>query len=112
MKAKSDRQRADAPGLISVPNRMSASPIPSGPDLERLLGTQTMSSLIVRPKGFVLFAEGQETLGVYVLRDGRVKLSIGSDNGKSLILGLVGRGTVLGLPGQSWLRPMPLQRRW
>lgn len=58
-----------------------------------------MSSLIVRPKGFVLFAEGQETLGVYVLRDGRVKLSIGSDNGKSLILGLVGRGTVLGLPG-------------
>jgi CRP/FNR family transcriptional regulator, cyclic AMP receptor protein len=35
---------------------------------------------------------------VYVVWEGRVKVSIGSDNGKSLILALAGRGAVLGLP--------------
>lgn len=101
MKTQSDRQRsgADTPGLISFPNRMSTYPVLSDLCLKRLLGIQIMSGHIARPKGSVLFAEGQRVLGVYVVWDGRVKLSIGSDNGKSLILGLVGRGTVLGLPG-------------
>jgi len=100
MKTQSDRQRSntDAPGLISFSNRMSTYPILSELCLERVLGIQIMSSPIVRPKGSILFAEGQKALGVYVLQDGCIKLSIGSDNGKSLILGLVGRGTVLGLP--------------
>jgi len=58
-----------------------------------------MNGHVVRSKGSVLFSDGQTVLGVHVVPDGRVKLSIGSDNGKSLILGWAGRGTVLGLPG-------------
>ncbi|MFZ0739714.1 MAG: Crp/Fnr family transcriptional regulator [Candidatus Acidiferrales bacterium] len=77
---------------------MSTYPALSDLSLERLLGNRIMNAHTARQKGFVLFAEGQKVLGVHVLREGRVKLSIGSDNGKSLILGLVGRGTVLGLP--------------
>jgi len=101
MKGKSHRQPADVEAqddVASFANRLSAYPALSNRCLERLLGIQVMSGYIARPRGSVLFAEGQKALGVYVLWDGRVKLSIGSDTGKSLILGLVGRGTVLDLP--------------
>jgi CRP/FNR family cyclic AMP-dependent transcriptional regulator len=90
--------RTEEQDLISIPNRMGAYPVLSDRCLERLSAIRAMNRQAARPKGFVLFAEGQEVRGVYVLWDGRVKLSIGSDNGKSFILGLVGRGTVLGLP--------------
>ncbi len=101
MREQLDQQRpsADAPGLISFPNRMSTYPVLSDTYLERFLGIQAINGHIVRPKGYTLFSEGEAVLGVHVIRDGRVKLSIGSDEGRSLILGLVGRGTVLGLPG-------------
>ena len=97
MKEHPDRQLYGAEAL-DLPNRMSTYPALSDHCLERLLGIQVMTGHIARPKGSVLFAEGQEAVGVYVLWDGRVKLSIGSDSGNSLILGLVGRGTVLDLP--------------
>ena len=77
---------------------MNAYPVLSDRCLERVAAMRVASSEVVRPKGSVLFAEGQEALGVYVLWEGRVKLTIGSDNGKSLILGVVGPGTALGLP--------------
>lgn len=101
MRAQLDQQHstAHAPDLTSFPNRMSTYPVLSEIYLERFLGIQAINGDIVRPKGFTLFSEGERVLGVHVIRDGRVKLSIGSDEGKSLILGLVGRGTVLGLPG-------------
>lgn len=94
------RERSDAvpQGAIAFPNRMSAYPVLSGESLQRLLGIQIMSGHIARPKGSVLFTEGENVLGVYVIWGGRVKLSIGSDNGKSLILGLVNSGTVIDLP--------------
>ncbi len=77
---------------------MSTYPVLSDLSLERLLGIGMMSGRITRPKGSALFTEGQQVLGVYVLWAGRVKLTIGSENGKSLILGMVGRGTVFDLP--------------
>ena len=49
------------------------------------------------PEGAVLFVEGQEARGVYVLCKGRVKLSITSSEGKTIILRLVHPGEVLGL---------------
>jgi len=100
MKEQSDRypSGAEAQDPISFPNRMSTYPVLSDLCLERLLGIQTLDGHIARPQGSVLFTEGQKVLGVYVLRDGRVKISVGSDNGKSLILGLMGRRTVLDLP--------------
>jgi CRP-like cAMP-binding protein len=66
--------------------------------LERLLGGPTNNMHISRAEGSILFAQGEKSLGIYALWEGRVKVSIGSENGKSRILGLVGRGDVLGLP--------------
>jgi CRP/FNR family transcriptional regulator len=49
------------------------------------------------PKGANLFIEGQPTHGVYVLCQGRVKLSTCSRGGKIMILGIAAPGDVLGL---------------
>lgn len=50
-------------------------------------------------KGTVLFAEEERPDGVYVILEGRARLSVSSSNGKSLVLGFFGPGTVLGLEG-------------
>ena len=54
-------------------------------------------SLAIHPKGSVLFAEGRPSRGIYVLCDGRAKLSICSETGKRLMLRIAGPGEVLGL---------------
>jgi|ERR1700687_3004669 len=54
--------------------------------LQELEALQAMSSLATYPKGSVLFVEGQEARGVFILCNGRVKLSAGSADGKSLIM--------------------------
>ena len=48
-------------------------------------------------KGAILFQEGAKPTGVYVVLEGRVKLSINSAQGKTLLLGFFGPGTILGL---------------
>ena len=45
----------------------------------------------------VLFAEGRPVRGIYILCDGRAKLSIGAESGKRLTLRIAGPGEVLGL---------------
>lgn len=89
---------------LSVPNRLIDSPVLSNLSLERLFGVEARAH-IRHPEGSILFGEGQRALGVYIIWDGRIKVSIGSDNGKALILGLFGRGTVLGLPAALLGRP-------
>ena len=49
------------------------------------------------PKGAVLFVEGQSPRGIFVLCKGRVKLSLCSTGGKTLIFKIVEAGEVLGL---------------
>ncbi|MGC2109159.1 MAG: Crp/Fnr family transcriptional regulator [Candidatus Korobacteraceae bacterium] len=49
------------------------------------------------PRGSVLMAEGRPVRGIYILCDGRAKLSICSDAGKRLTLRIAGPGEVLGL---------------
>ncbi len=49
------------------------------------------------PKRAVLFVEGQEPRGLFVLCQGRVKLSICASDGKTLILRIAEAGEVLGL---------------
>ncbi len=48
-------------------------------------------------KGAVLFVEGQAPRGIFVLCEGRVKLSICASDGKTLILKIAQPGEVLGL---------------
>lgn len=49
------------------------------------------------PKGAALFQEGESPRGVFVLSKGRVKLSVSSADGKTLILRIATPGEVLGL---------------
>jgi CRP/FNR family transcriptional regulator, cyclic AMP receptor protein len=49
------------------------------------------------PKGATLFVEGQDPRGVFVLCEGKVKLSTSSSDGKTLILRISDAGEVLGL---------------
>ena len=60
------------------------------------------------PKGAVLFVEGQTPRGIFVLCKGRVKLSICSTDGKTLILKIAEPGEVLGLSATISGRPYEL----
>ncbi len=64
-----------------------------------LEGLDAISSSATYPKGAILFVEGQEARGIFVICNGRVKLSASSADGKSLILRIANPGEVVGLPG-------------
>lgn len=57
-----------------------------------------ISSSATYPKGAILFVEGQEARGVFVICTGRVKLTASSAEGKSLITRIAEAGEVVGLP--------------
>jgi len=64
---------------------------------ESLKAFDEIKSLASYRRGDVLFAEGRPVRGVFVLCDGRAKLSICSETGKRLVLRIAGPGEVLGL---------------
>ncbi|HTV65645.1 MAG TPA: cyclic nucleotide-binding domain-containing protein [Bryocella sp.] len=64
---------------------------------EALKAFDEIKLLAAYPRGAVLFAEGRPVRGIYVLCDGRAKLSICADNGKRLTLRIANPGEVLGL---------------
>jgi CRP/FNR family transcriptional regulator, cyclic AMP receptor protein len=64
-----------------------------------LSGLDGISSSATYPKGAILFVEGQAPRGVFVICNGRVKLSASSADGKSLILRIGEAGEIVGLPG-------------
>jgi CRP/FNR family transcriptional regulator len=64
---------------------------------ESLKAFDEIKSLGSYPRSTILFAEGRAVRGIYILCDGRAKLSICSDTGKRLTLRVAGPGEVLGL---------------
>src|ERR1022692_2595663 len=56
-----------------------------------------IKSLATYPRNTILFAEGRPVRGIYLLCDGRAKLSICADSGKRLTLRVAGPGEILGL---------------
>jgi len=60
------------------------------------------------PEGAVLFGEGQEPRGVFLVCKGRVKLSMTSSEGKTLILRIASPGEILGLNATVSGRPYEL----
>jgi CRP/FNR family cyclic AMP-dependent transcriptional regulator len=64
-----------------------------------LEGLDAISSSSTYPKGALLFVEGQTPRGVFVLCNGRVKLSASSADGKALILRIAEAGELIGIPG-------------
>ena len=73
-----------------------------------LEGLDAISSSATYPKSAVLFVEGQDPRGVFVICNGRVKLSASSADGKSLILRIADPGEVVGLPGTISGKPYEL----
>lgn len=64
---------------------------------EALQAFETIKYATAYPKGAVLFVEGQAPRGIFVLCKGRVKLSICTTDGKTLIVRIGEPGEVLGL---------------
>lgn len=64
---------------------------------DALQSFDTIKSVSVVPRGSMLFTEGRQPKGIFVLCDGRAKLSVCSENGKRLMLRIAGPGEVLGL---------------
>src|ERR1700674_3200016 len=73
-----------------------------------LAGLDSISSSTTYPKGAVLFVEGQEPRGAFIICNGRVKLTANSADGKSLILRIADPGGVVGLPSPISGRPYEL----
>lgn len=79
------------------------SPILRGHSCPEILSEQTIQALnqIARgalyPEAAFIFVEGQKSRGVYVLREGQVKLSGTNPEGKTLIVKIAQPGEILGL---------------
>jgi len=58
---------------------------------------EALKSVAACPRGAVLFHEGQPSRGIFVLCDGRAKISVSSESGKRMILRIAGPGEILGL---------------
>ena len=70
--------------------------------LQRL---ESIKSNSVYPKGSLVFTEGQTPRGIFILCQGRVKLSLGSAKGKVLIRRVANPGEVIGLSAVVCKRP-------
>ncbi|HZR32648.1 MAG TPA: Crp/Fnr family transcriptional regulator [Terriglobales bacterium] len=66
---------------------------------------QKIKSSATYPKGAVLFVEGQNARGIFILCSGRAKLSTSAADGRSLILRIAEPGEVLGLSASVSGRP-------
>lgn len=73
--------------------------------LQRL---STITSASSYPKGATIFVEGQTPRGVFILCNGRVKLSTSSTDGRTLIVRIADPGEVLGLPATVTGKPYEL----
>jgi CRP/FNR family cyclic AMP-dependent transcriptional regulator len=75
------------------------------------MGEETVKTLDVLkftgvyPKNSLLFVEGEDPRGIFILCSGRVKLTTSSTDGKRLILKIVEAGEVLGLSAAILDRP-------
>ena len=64
---------------------------------DALQAFDSIKSLNDCPRGTILFEEGHPARGIFVLCEGRVRLSVCSEAGRRLTLRMVGPGEVLGL---------------
>lgn len=83
-------------------NGLSALGDASLADLDRIAHTTSF------PEGAVIFVEGQVPRGVYVLCQGRMKLTTTNRDGKTLIMRIVQPGEILGLQSMVTGKPYEL----
>jgi CRP/FNR family transcriptional regulator len=65
------------------------------PAVTQALETLTLTNEF--PTGAILFTEGQEAKGIYIVRRGALKLSVCASDGRTLILRIVEAGEALGV---------------
>ena len=75
----------------------SAAHLPCDSPIGKVRGLDDLKISKYFARGSVLFVEGQRPRGVYVLCEGRAKVSIGSADGKTLILRIAQPGDLLGV---------------
>ena len=73
-----------------------------------LASLDDISSAATYPRDAILFVEGQEPRGVFVICYGRVKMSTTSADGKSIIVRVAEAGEIVGLPGTISGKPYEL----
>ncbi|HMD31369.1 MAG TPA: Crp/Fnr family transcriptional regulator [Candidatus Acidoferrales bacterium] len=73
-----------------------------------LASLDAISTPSTYPRGAVLFVEGQEPRGVFVICNGRVKLTATAADGKSVIVRMADAGELVGLPGTISGKPYEL----
>jgi CRP/FNR family transcriptional regulator len=62
-----------------------------------VLNLDTRTTSIIYPRRAAVIVQGQAPRGVYVVCQGSLKLSVGSSDGRPMILGIVEPGEVIGL---------------
>ena len=72
---------------------------PCDSPISEIRGLKNVKVSKYHPRGSVLFVEGQPPRGVYVLCEGRAKVSIASAEGKTLVLRIAQPGDLLGMNG-------------
>ncbi|HEX6732986.1 MAG TPA: Crp/Fnr family transcriptional regulator [Pyrinomonadaceae bacterium] len=75
----------------------SAAQLPCDSGLSGVRGLANVKVSKYYPRGSVLFVEGQRPHGVYVLCEGRAKVSIASAEGRTFVLRVAEPGDLLGL---------------
>jgi CRP/FNR family cyclic AMP-dependent transcriptional regulator len=65
--------------------------------LQAIHSSNISNLTLAHPRGKILFAEGEPSRGVYILRSGRATVSISSSEGRMVILRIAQPGEVLGL---------------
>jgi CRP/FNR family transcriptional regulator, cyclic AMP receptor protein len=70
-----------------------------------LEGLDAISSSATYPKGAILFVEGQDPRGVFILCHGRVKLYGAAATGRSVIFRIADAGEIIGLPSTLSQKP-------
>jgi len=75
---------------------------------DALLAFDSIKVISNVPRGESLFQEGRLPRGIFVVCEGRVKLSVCSEHGKRLMLRVAGAGEVLGLSATMSGKPYEL----
>jgi CRP/FNR family cyclic AMP-dependent transcriptional regulator len=71
--------------------------LPCDSPISEIRGLDNLTVSKSYPRGSVLFAEGQRPLGIYVLCEGRAKVSIASAEGRTFVLRIAEPGDLLGI---------------
>jgi CRP/FNR family transcriptional regulator, cyclic AMP receptor protein len=64
---------------------------------EALKAFDALKSIAIYPRGSALFREGAQPKGIFVLCDGRARLTVCSESGRRMTVRIAGPGEILGL---------------